>query len=270
VDIRVGCHFGYLAEVPTAVVVQVEPRFGSGPNLVRQGWANNPPLELRPYRDGFGNPCRRGVLPPGPSILSYDATVTVSDRTDEVDTAALEVPPDLLPDEALVFTLPSRFCLPDQLADVAWSTFGGRKPGYNRVQEICDFVHDWIRFDYTASSPLASALDAYATRAGVCRDFAHLGITLCRALNIPARYAFGYIPDIGVPAVDSPMDFCAWMEVFLGGRWWTFDPRNNTPRAGRVLVGRGRDAVDVAMITAFGGPTLTSMTVWAEPAAPTD
>jgi len=268
VEVRVGCEFSFFAAVPTAAIVQVEPRFDCGPTLVRGQWSTDPGLAEHSYRDGFGNSCRRMTLPAGAAVLTYDAIVRVGDEPDPIDVSAEEIPADRLPDEALAFTVPSRFCLPDQLGDVAWTEFGGHRPGYPRVQAVCDFVHDRLRFDYGASSPIATALDAYEARAGVCRDFAHLGISLCRALNIPARYAFGYIPNVG-PNIDAvraaePMDFCAWMEVFLGGRWWTFDPRNNAPRTGRVLVGLGRDAVDVAMITAFGGPELTSMVVWAD------
>ena len=175
-----------------------------------------------------------------------------------------EVPPQDLPDETLVYTLASRFCPTQELADVAWSLFGSVKPGWGRVQAICDWVHDEITFGYLRTQPFATATDVYNSRAGVCRDFAHLAVTFCRALNIPARYAFGYLPDIDVPPAADPMDFCAWMEVFLGGTWWTFDPRNNQPRIGRALIGRGRDALDVAMISTYGGPQLTSMTVWAD------
>ncbi|MFI5040293.1 MAG: transglutaminase family protein [Acidimicrobiales bacterium] len=264
-DVRVGCRFSYLAEVPTAAILQVEPRLDGGSIAVREQWSTDPVLDLHPYRDAFGNLCRRTTLPAGATTLGYDGVVRVSGEPDESDASAEEIPPDQLPDEVLAFIMPSRFCLPDQLGDVAWTEFGGLAPGYARVQAVCDFVHDHLRFDYDASSPLATALDVYQAHAGVCRDFAHLGISLCRALNIPARYAFGYIPDLDLStAAGTTMDFCAWMEVFLGGRWWTFDPRNNVPRAGRVLIGLGRDAVDVAMITTFGGPELTAMSVWAD------
>ena len=272
--VRIGCTFSYVAEIPTAAIVQVEPRLDRDlarpservPVSLREEWSTDPALETHTYRDGFGNRCRRVTLPVGRTVLGFDAVVATSDEPDEVDEGAQEIAPDRLPDEVLAFTVPSRFCPSDQLGDVAWTEFGAQAPGFARVQAVCDFVHDRLRFDYLASSPLASALDVYEARAGVCRDFAHLGISICRALNIPSRYAFGYIPDVGPNAVldGSPMDFCAWMEVFLGGRWWTFDPRNNVRRMGRVLVGLGRDAVDVAMVTAFGGPTLTSMVVWAD------
>ncbi|MDQ6782247.1 MAG: transglutaminase family protein [Actinomycetota bacterium] len=168
-----------------------------------------------------------------------------------------------MPDEALVFTLPSRYCPVQELADVAWSLFGSTPTGWQRVQCISDWVHAEITFGYLTTDPLATAVEIFENRAGVCRDFAHLGTTFCRALNIPARYPFGYLPDPpGRPTPDPP-DFCAWMEVFLGGQWWTFDPRNNERRRGRVLLARGRDAIDIAMISTYGGPELKAMTVWA-------
>jgi transglutaminase-like putative cysteine protease len=188
----------------------------------------------------------------------------VSGLPDQERLDAAEVSPQNLPDEALVFTLPSRFCQSDELGDAAWGLFGSVPPGWRRVQAICDWVHDEVRFGYGSSTPMTTASDVFSSRTGVCRDFAHLGVALCRALNIPARYVFGYLPDIGVPLPEEAMDFAAWMEVFLDGSWWAFDPRNNQSRVGRVLVARGRDALDVAMVSTFGGPKLQSMTVWAD------
>jgi len=192
--------------------------------------------------------------------------IEVSGQADEVAPDAVQLPVEELPDEALLYTLPSRFCLSDTLSDMAWQLFGTIEPGWARVQAICDWVHGNIRFQYGSSNSLTTAADVCAQGVGVCRDFAHLAVTFCRALNIPARYVFGYLPDIGVPPPDAPMDFCAWMEVYLAGRWWTFDPRNNEPRIGRVLIGRGRDALDVAMVTTYGSPRLAQMTVWADAA----
>jgi transglutaminase-like putative cysteine protease len=263
VHVHVGCQFSYDAAVPTAAVVQVEPHPSAVAHLVTQQWDVAPMFDLRLYYDTFGNPCRRTTLPPGRSALHYDAVACVSDDIDPADLDAEEIPPDRLPDEVLAFTLPSRFCLPDELADVAWGAFETVTPGYRRVQAVCDFVHGHLAFGYGTSAPTTTAVDAYRAGAGVCRDYAHLAISLCRALNIPSRYAFGYLPDLA-EVNPAPMDFCAWMEVFLGGRWWTFDPRNNQRRAGRVLIGRGRDAVDVAMVTTFGGPHLVDMVVWAD------
>lgn len=175
----------------------------------------------------------------------------------------MERAPQDLSDDALLFVLPSRYCQSDQFADFAFAQFSLLPPGWSRVQAICDWVHESVRFDYESSSPSKSATDVLASRVGVCRDFTHLAIALCRALNIPARYVFGYLPDIGVPDLGAPMDFCAWMEVFLGTGWHTFDPRNNQRRIGRTVIGRGRDAADVAMVTSFGQVELKTMTVTA-------
>jgi transglutaminase-like putative cysteine protease len=219
---------------------------------------------MHTYYDHYGNLCQRILLPVGEHILYYDALVKVTDTWDEVAFDAPQTPVEDLPDDVLLYTLPSRFCLSDVLSDTAWQLFGNTQPGWQRVQAVCDWVHTNIRFQYGTSTPLTTAVDVYEQRVGVCRDFTHLAVTFCRALNIPTRYVFGYLPDIGVPISEAPMDFCAWMEVYLDGRWWTFDPRNNTPRVGRVLIGRGRDALDVAMVTSYGSPTLKQMTVWAD------
>lgn len=264
--VRVGCSFVHVATTPTHAVLQVEPRRDVGGIVVEERWDNDPPAAGITYVDLYGNICRRLSIPDGRSSLSYDALMEVDGSPDPVRAGARELAADELPADALVFTLPSRYCPSDELADVAWALFGSVDPGWSRVQAICDWVHDAIEFDYGSSTPLTTAVDVYEARAGVCRDFAHLAVTFCRAFSIPARYAFGYLPDIGVPPPDNPMDFCAWMEVLLDDRWWTFDPRNNVPRVGRVLIGRGRDALDVAMITAFGGVQLESMVVRAEEA----
>lgn len=248
-------------------MIQVEPRLEDGVRALVEGWANEPAVAMARYVDGFGNTCRRTTILPGRSSIHYTALLDVPDAADPKFLDGVEVPPEDLPDETLVYTLPSRFCPTDELADIAWDLFGSVPPGWSRVQTICDWVHDAITFNYANASPLATAKDVLNSRSGVCRDFTHLAVTFCRALNIPARYVFGYLPDIEVPPVDAPMDFCAWMEVFLGGAWWTFDPRNNQRRIGRALIARGRDALDVAMISTYGGPTLISMTVWADEAA---
>jgi len=232
--------------------------------VVHDEWKFTPLLPMHTYHDTYGNLCQRVLLPAGKHILYYDALVEVPATLDEVAPDAPQLPVEDLPDEVLLYTLPSRFCLSDVLSDTAWQLFGNTKPGWERVQAICDWVHTTIRFQYGTSNPLTTAVDIYVQKVGVCRDFTHLAVTFCRALNIPTRYVFGYLPDIDVPLSDAPMDFCAWMEVYLGGRWWTFDPRNNTPRVGRVLIGRGRDALDVAMVTSYGSPTLEKMTVWAD------
>ncbi len=262
--VRVGCEFCYDAFGTTPTVWQVRPRADLAQRLTSETWNAEPPLPRSSYHDSYGNVCDRMTLPPGPSLVRYDAQVEVSGACDDVDTSAREVPVELLPDETMVFLLPSRFCLSDVLRDRAWELFGGTEPGWSRVAAVCDWVHNNVQFQAGASNALTSALDVWDSRFGVCRDFAHLGLTLCRSLNIPARYVFGYLPDVGVAPPYDPMDFCAWIEVFLENRWWTFDPRNNVRRAGRVVIGHGRDALDVAMVTTYGAPILQRMTVWAD------
>ena len=263
-QVRVGCEFRYTAEVETAAVFQVEPSGAEPAMVIRQGWETRPAAHRHGYMDVYGNDCQRLNLPVGDTTLRFDAVVAVPDATEDVDLDAAEIPAAHLPDDVLVYTLPSRYCLPDVLGDEAWRLFGAEKPGYGRVRAICDHVHDHLSFSYGSSTPTTTSADAYAAGHGVCRDFAHVAISFCRALSIPARYVFGYLPDMDVPPDPAPMDFAAWMEVYLDGRWWTFDPRNNAARKGRVLIGRGRDAIDVAMVTTYGGPVLQEMLVWAE------
>jgi transglutaminase-like putative cysteine protease len=266
--VRVGCQFTYVAAVDTPAVLQVEPRDADPVGIAAQEWSSQPRVHVRRYTDLYGNPCVRLVLPSGRCVLRYDAVALVPDATEDADEQAPELPPDELPDEVLIYTLPSRYCLPDMLGDEAWSRFGAMPPGYSRVRAICDYVHGHLTFRYGSSDARSTAVDVNASRLGVCRDFTHLAISFCRALNIPARYTFGYLPDLDVPPDPAPMDFAAWMEVWLGDRWWTFDPRNNRRRKGRIPIGRGRDASDVAMVTTFGAPVLESMSVHAaeEPA----
>lgn len=259
-----GCDFEYLAEVDTPVVFQVRP-VGTPPTaVVTEQWSSTPFIATRGYYDIYGNWCVRAVLPAGSSSFSYDAVVACPDSPEPVDEDAPELLPDALPDQVLIYTLPSRYCLPDVLADESWSLFGDSVPGYRRVKAICDHVHNYLTFSYGSTTAQSTAADVNVSGYGVCRDFTHLAISFCRALNIPARYVFGYLPELDMEPRGLPMDFAAWMEVWLGDRWWTFDPRNNALRKGRVVIGRGRDAADVAMATTFGGPELQSMTVRAE------
>jgi len=265
--VRVGCEFDFHSIGPTPAVWQVRPRADRAQSLVAESWSTQPPLPRTSYNDMFGNVCDRMILAPGQTVLRYDATVEVSRAKDDVNGRARQVPIEALPDETMVFLLPSRFCLSDVLSNQAWELFGATDPGWARVSAVCDWVHQNVQFQMGSSNPLTSALDVWQSRCGVCRDFAHLGLTMCRSLNIPARYVFGYMPDIDVPDPHEPMDFCAWFEAYLEDRWWTFDPRNNVPRSGRVVIGRGRDALDVAMVTTYGAPVLQSMTVWADKVA---
>ncbi len=265
-DIRVGCKFEYEAVWPTPTVLLVQPHPHAAHTVKQAAWSLTPTLPLHAYTDTYGNVCQRLLLPAGASAFSYDALVSVPDTWDEVAPQTPQIPVEDLPDEVLLYTLPSRFCQSDVLSDTAWQLFGSTNAGWERVQAICDWVHTNIRFQYGTSTPFTTAVDIYVQKIGVCRDLTHLAVTFCRAMNIPTRYVFGYLPDIGIPPPYTTMDFCAWMEVYLGGRWWTFDPRNNEPRIGRVLIGRGRDAQDVAMVTTYGSPTLKQMTVWADEA----
>ncbi len=264
--VSVGGAFTYRCDVLTPAVFQVQPRASSVFSVVSESWTSTPELALRTYQDIYDNPCTRVVLPEGVSTLRYDATIDVPDATEDADESAPELAPDDLPDDTLIYTLPSRYCLPDVLGSDAWALFGSHERGYRRVQAICDHVNSHLTFQYGSSTPRSTAADVYASRYGVCRDFTHVAISFCRALNIPARYVFGYLPEMDVEPMAAPMDFAAWMEVWLGDRWWTFDPRNNRRRKGRVLIGRGRDASDVAMATTFGGPRLENMTVLAQEA----
>ena len=252
------------ANVPTHAVVQVEPHTQGDFSVIDANWDAETSASSRVYVDALGNVCRRLTLPAGRSVIRFDAHADVSPVADATDVGALELPAEALPDTVLSYTLPSRYCPSDELGAFAWDLFGAIPLGWTRVQAITDWVHENVAFDYLGTAPTATAVDVLANRVGVCRDFAHLGVALCRALGIPARYAFGYLPDIGVPPGDIPMDFFAWMEVFLRDQWWTFDPRNGTQRVGRVLIGRGRDALDVAMVSTFGVVELESMVVWAD------
>ncbi len=265
-QVVLGCEFVYTASRDTPAIFQVQPLADQRVELGDERWTFEPDRPARTYRDLYGNPCLRVTLPAGRSVLTYAAVATVPDATEDVDTGAPELAAEDLPDDVLMYTLPSRYVLPDVLGREAWSLFGTMKPGYTRVQAVCDHVHDHLQFQYGSSTPLSTAADVHASGYGVCRDFTHLAISLCRALSIPTRYVFGYLPEIEVDKEPHAMDFAAWMEVYLGDRWWTFDPRNNEPRKGRVLIGRGRDAADVAMATTFGAPYLESMTVTTEEA----
>jgi len=220
----------------------------------------DPYVDVRQYIDGFGNICSRVLAPAGRFTLSSRFVIRDNGLVDDFVPDAAQVTPFELPDEALIYLLGSRYCETDRLSDIAWSLFGGAPLGWARVQAIVDFVHQHITFDYEHARPTKSAYEAYVEKTGVCRDYAHLAIAFCRCMNIPARYCTGYLGDIGVPVV-GVMDFSAWFEVYLGGRWYAFDARNNKPRIGRVLIARGRDATDVAISNAFGVAILASFEV---------
>lgn len=225
-----------------------------------------PVVPVSSYTDGFGNICSRLVAPAGVFDVATFGVLNDSGAPDPCEAGAGQVPVEDLPDEVIAFLLPSRYCESDLLSEFAWKAFGQGPEGWDRVQAICDFVHGYLTFDYQQSRPTRTAAQALKEKVGVCRDFAHTAIALCRSLNIPARYCTGYISDVGQPPPYPPMDFAAWMEVWLGGQWWVFDPRNNDTRYGRVLVGRGRDAADVPLIHSFGQHELTAFRVWIDEA----
>ncbi len=262
--LTVGCAFAFDTTQTLAAVMQVAPFPQPGIQLEREQW--NTGVDHYTYVDLYGNRCERLRIAEGRSRISYEAQVLLTDPDDAPLPDVPETAVGALPDELMIYVMPSRFCLADELGHEAWQRFGALEPGWERVQAIVDFVHGHLQWVEGASNPWTTAVDAYRAGQGVCRDYAHLMITFCRALNIPARYVFGYIPAIGPNAILEEMDFAAWCEVWLDGRWHTFDARNNVPRTGRVVVGRGRDAVDVALITSFGPLTLTGFKVIAEPA----
>jgi transglutaminase-like putative cysteine protease len=260
--IRYGYEMTLTCVRPTALVCMLSVHDDHAKAMrVPERVFTTPIIPTTTYRDLYGNRCRRMVAPAGDLMLWGDATIEDSGRPDPTLDGAKEVPAADLPDECLVYLLGSRYCETDRLSQVAWDMFGTHAPGWGRVQAVCDFVHRHIKFDYLQARSTRTAFEAFNEGVGVCRDFAHLAVTLCRCLNIPARYVNGHLGDIGVPVVD-PMDFSAWIEVFLEGQWHTFDPRNNIPRIGRIVVARGRDAADIPLITSFGPHLLKSFRVW--------
>ncbi|GLK71866.1 transglutaminase family protein [Ancylobacter dichloromethanicus] len=260
--IRYGYEMTLNCSQPTALVCLLSVHEERKADIrAAETFFTTPPIPSSTYHDLFGNRCRRLVAPVGDLTIWGDATIEDDGRPDDVLPLAREIPVPELPDECLVYLLGSRYCETDLLSQTAWDLFGTLAPGWSRVQAICDFVHGHIRFDYQQARSTRSAFQAFQERVGVCRDFAHLAVALCRCLNIPARYVNGHLGDIGVPVVD-PMDFSAWIEVFLDGAWHTFDPRNNKPRIGRIVVARGRDAADIPLINSFGPHLLKSFRVW--------
>ena len=263
--IRVGYELVYECPQPTPMILMLNIHFTRVSDLlIADHIITTPSTPLTPYRDGFGNWCSRIVAPPGDIRISTNALVNDSGLPDEVDLSAAQHAVEDLPAETLVFLLGSRYCETDRLTEKAWALFGETPSGWPRVKAICDFVHGHITFGYQHARATKTALEAFNERMGVCRDYTHLAIAFCRCMNIPARYCTGYLGDIGVPASSDPMDFSAWFEAYLGGRWHTFDPRNNIPRVGRVLIAQGRDAADVPLSNTFGPNVLKSFKVWTD------
>jgi transglutaminase-like putative cysteine protease len=262
--IRLGFDIQFQIPASVAMVAMLSVHPSRAGDLVEPDeLKTEPELNVRYYIDSFGNRCSRFEAPPGRLRLAASTLIRQSDLPDEVKLHAREIQVSDLPDEVLTYLLNSRYCEVDRLSGIACDLFGNVNRGWGRVQAVCDWVHNHISFDYQQARPTKTALDVYAEKVGVCRDYQHLAITFCRALNIPARYATGYLGDIGVP-LRLPMDFSAWFEVFLDDRWWAFDARNNQPRLGRVLMATGRDASDVAMTTSFGQAELWSFFVVSE------
>ncbi|MCP9858948.1 MULTISPECIES: transglutaminase family protein [unclassified Cyanobium] len=262
-EIRVGFDVALRLTAATPMIVTLGVHSSRSADLLEADRLQvEPEVPLRLYVDSYGNRCHRLVAPAGVLRLRGSGLVADSGQPDPVLPWLVQQPVEELPEEALLFLLASRFCESDLLSPMAWSRFEGIPGGWGRVQAICDFVHQHVRFGYGRSSPTKTALQTLESREGVCRDFAHLAIALCRCMNIPARYCTGYLSDIKVPPPHTAMDFHAWFEAYLGDGWHVFDPRNNTPRIGRILIARGRDAADVALTTTFGPSELESFQVW--------
>jgi transglutaminase-like putative cysteine protease len=263
--IRIGFDMVYDCMQPTPMILLLNTHPSlSSKVVIADKLCSDPNLPITTYYDLFGNLCSRILAPAGQLRLTTDAIIEDSGEPDPVVRSARQIPVEELPDDVLVYLLGSRYCETDQLSNIAWNMFGNGPTGWDRVQAICDWVHNHITFGYQFARRTKTAWEAYNEGQGVCRDFAHLGITLCRAMNIPARYCTGYLGDIGVPPVDAPMDFAGWFEAYLDGQWYSFDPRNNTPRIGRVVMARGRDAADVALASTFGTNYLNRFVVWAD------
>jgi len=264
-QIRAGFELIYECPAATPMILMLTIHSTRAPDvLVPDRLVTTPTLPISAYRDSFGNWCSRLVAPAGVTSISTDALVNDSGLPDIVVPAARQAPVEELPEETLIFLLGSRYCETDRLSPIAWQLFGKGPTGWARVQAICDFVHQHIEFGYQHARSTKTAWDAYSERNGVCRDFAHLAIAFCRCMNIPARYCTGYLGDIATPPPYGPMDFAGWFEAWLDGHWYTFDPRNNVPRIGRILIARGRDAADVAISTTFGPNVLKGFRVWTD------
>lgn len=263
IRMRIGCRLKYRLTQKTPIIALLNVHFSRFGDLERADYlVTSPSVLLESYRDGFGNWCTRMIAPAGDFTLSTDGIFRDGGLADPVAPDAAQLAVQDLPAETLVYLLGSRYCDTDILSDEAWRLFESTPPGWSRVQAICDFVHTTVSFDYMQADATRTASQTLAGRMGVCRDFAHLAIALCRCMNIPARYCTGYLSEFGEPEPHAPDDFAAWMEVFLDGRWWVFDPRNNSRRMGRILVARGRDAADVPLTQTFGPSTLTQFDVW--------
>jgi transglutaminase-like putative cysteine protease len=267
-QIRVGYELVYDCPQPTPMMLMLNIHHSRAADIVVPDHVmTEPAVPVHAYRDSFGNWCSRIMAPQGRIRIWSTGVVNDTGQPDPVVATAHQHPVQDLPDDVLTFLLGSRYCETDHLSETAWRLFEHAPTGWGRVQAICDYVHRHIRFDYMVARPTRTAWDVFKERQGVCRDFAHLGVALCRCMNIPARYCTGYLGDIGMPPPYGPMDFAGWFEAYLGGAWHTFDPRNNIPRIGRILMARGRDAVDVPISNTFGVNTLASFKVFTDEVA---
>lgn len=261
--LRVGYEIIYECPQPVPMILMTHVHYSRASDLLAPDYLiTTPSLHTEPYRDSFGNWCVRLVAPPGRTTISADTVLDISGQPEPEHREARQLPVEQLPADTLLYLIGSRYCETDRLSEFAWQQFANGPTGWERVQAICDYVHDHITFGYQYARPTKSAWDVHNERAGVCRDFAHLAVTLCRALNIPARYCTGYLSDIDIPPPHATMDFHAWFEAYLDGAWHTFDARNNDRRVGRVLIAQGRDAADVPIANTFGPNTLVSFRVW--------
>ena len=268
-QIKVGFEIAYAAVQSTPMVTMLNIHPSRFADIVgTESIVAEPNAPIGFYRDSFGNVCGRLVAPAGGVTLRGSALVRDSGLPDAVMPTAQQLPIDQLPDELLLYLMPSRYCETDKLTDVAWSMFGNTAPGWARVAAICGFVHNHVTFGYQHAHHMKSAHDVYADGKGVCRDFAHLALTFCRCMGIPARYCTGYMGDIGIPFDPAPMDFSGWFQVYLSGQWHTLDARHNTPRIGRILMATGRDAADVALTTSFGRMDLVKFVVVTDEVVP--
>ncbi len=264
-QIRLGYELIYDCPQPTPMILTLNIHFTRVSDLiVPDHLITTPTIPITGYRDGYGNWCSRIVAPTGQLRLTANAVVNDTGEPDIVAPLAHQHPVQDLPAETLVFLLGSRYCDTDRLSQTAWDLVGPSPTGWARVQAICDFVHHHVTFGYEHARSTRTAGETFDEGIGVCRDYAHLAIAFCRCMNIPARYCTGYLSDIGIPPPYGPMDFAGWFEAYLGGRWYTFDARNNMPRIGRVLIARGRDAADVSITHTFGPTTLSSFKVWTD------
>ncbi len=260
--IRAGYEISFTAPSPTPMMAMLSLHPSRNRDLRTPHRVTlTPDVPTYDYVDAYGNICTRLVVPAGGITLACDFVVEDSGLPDRQSPQAVQHPVEDLPDDVLIYLLGSRYCETDRLSDTAWSLFGHIAPGWGRVEAIVAWAHDRITFGYAHARATRTAWDAHQEQVGVCRDFAHLAVTLCRCMNIPARYCTGYLGDIGVPAIDAAMDFSAWFDVYLGGDWHTFDARHNRPRIGRILMARGRDATDTALTTAFGPAVLSGFKV---------